>query len=174
VYGAHYDLDAGVCETDWALEGTTVAPEFIVSALANGVPRCFAVTAVSVEGYESLWSPLKDDTPRPDARNVVVYARQYQDAGSGFRFWQDLDADGRADANELGLPKSGSSVASFNSFIGGPSALSPPARKLSHASAGGQEWGRPKTKPPAFGAGGSVMCQMRSDQPVGFAAQSLA
>ena len=111
VYGAHYDLDAGVCETDWALEGTTVAPEFIVSALANGVPRCFAVTAVSVEGYESLWSPLKDDTPRPDARNVVVYARQYQDAGSGFRFWQDLDADGRADANELGLPKSGSSAA---------------------------------------------------------------
>lgn len=110
VYGAHYDLDAGACETDWALEGTTVAPEFIVSAITNGVPRCFAVTAVSVEGYESLWSPVKDDTPRPDARNVVVYARQYQDAGSGFRFWQDLDADGRADTDELGLPKSGSSV----------------------------------------------------------------
>lgn len=111
IYGAHYDLDAGVCETDWALEGTTVAPEFIVSAITNGVPRCFAVTAVSVEGYESLWSPVKDDTPRPDARNVVVYARQYQDAGSGFRFWQDLDGDGRADANELGLAKNGSSVA---------------------------------------------------------------
>ncbi|HVX88923.1 MAG TPA: hypothetical protein VG940_08360 [Gemmatimonadales bacterium] len=111
VYGAHYDLDAGVCESDWALEGTTVAPEFIVSAIANGVPRCFAVTAVSVEGYESLWSPVKDDTPRPDARNVVVYARQYQDAGAGFRFWQDLDADGRADPNELGLAKNGSSLA---------------------------------------------------------------
>ena len=111
VYGARYDLDAGVCETDWSLEGTTVAPEFIVSAITNGVPRCFAVTAVSVEGYESLWSPVKDDTPRPDARNVVVYARQYQDAGSGFRFWQDLDGDGQADANELGLAKSGSSVA---------------------------------------------------------------
>lgn len=111
VYGAHYDLDAGVCESDWALEGTTVAPEFIVSAIANGVPRCFAVTAVSVEGYESLWSPVKDDTPRPDARNVVVYAHQYQDAGAGFRFWQDLDADGRADPNELGLAKNGSSLA---------------------------------------------------------------
>lgn len=110
VYGAHYDLDAGVCETDWALEGTTVAPEFIVSAILNGVPRCFAVTAVSVEGYESLWSPVKDDTPRPDARNILVWARQAQDAGSGFRFWQDLDGDGRADANELGLAKSGSSV----------------------------------------------------------------
>jgi hypothetical protein len=110
VYGAHYDLDAGVCEDDWALEGTTVAPEFIVGAIANGVPRCFAVTAVSVEGYESLWSPIKDDTPRPDARNIVVYAHQYQDAGSGFRFWQDLDGDGRADGNELGLPKAGSNL----------------------------------------------------------------
>jgi len=109
VYGAHYDLDAGLCEDDWALEGTTVAPEFVVGAISNGVPRCFAVTAVSVEGYESLWSPVRDDTPRPDARNVIVYARQAQDAGSGFRFWQDLDLDGRADANELGLLKSGSS-----------------------------------------------------------------
>lgn len=110
VYGAHYDLDAGLCEDDWALEGTTVAPEFVVGAISNGVPRCFAVTAVSVEGYESLWSPVRDDTPRPDARNVIVHARQAQDAGSGFRFWQDLDLDGRADANELGLLKSGSST----------------------------------------------------------------
>ena len=110
VYSAHYDLDAGVCKTDWALEGTTVAPEFIAGALSNGVPRCFAVTAVSVEGYESLWSPIKDDTPRPDARNVLVYARQAQDAGSGFRFWQDLNADGLAQTGELGLLKSGSSA----------------------------------------------------------------
>ncbi|HET7042289.1 MAG TPA: hypothetical protein VFI13_09725, partial [Gemmatimonadales bacterium] len=110
VYSAHYDLDAGVCEDDWGLEGTTVAPEFIVGAMTNGVPRCFAVTAVSVEGYESLWSPVRDDTPRPDARNVLVYARQAQDAGSGFRFWQDLDADGLAEGNELGLLKSGSSA----------------------------------------------------------------
>ncbi|MEO6067234.1 MAG: hypothetical protein ABIQ41_04535, partial [Gemmatimonadales bacterium] len=110
VYSAHYDLDAGLCETDWGLEGTTVAPEFIVGVLTNGVPRCFAVTAVSIEGYESLWSPVKDDTPRPDARNVLVYSRQTQDAGSGFRFWQDLDLDGRADGNELGLAKSGLSL----------------------------------------------------------------
>ena len=110
IYGARYDLDAGLCQSDWALEGTTVAPEFLVGALSNGVPRCYAVTAVSVEGYESLWSPIRDDTPRPDARNVVIYARQAQDAGSGFRFWQDLDLDGRADANELGLGKSGSNL----------------------------------------------------------------
>jgi hypothetical protein len=103
IYTAHYDLDAGVCGTDWSLDGTTVAPEFLSGALTNGVPRCFAVTAVSVEGYESLWSPIKDDTPRPDARNIVIYAHQVQDAGSGFRFWQDLDADGHADDNEIGL-----------------------------------------------------------------------
>jgi hypothetical protein len=109
VYTAHYDLDAGVCGTDWSLDGTTVAPEFLSGALTNGVPRCFAVTAVSVEGYESLWSPIKDDTPRPDARNIVIYAHQAQDAGSGFRFWQDLDADGLADDNEVGLIKNGSS-----------------------------------------------------------------
>lgn len=108
VYSAHYDLDNGVCQNDWGLEGTTVAPEFVVGAISNGVPRCFAVTAVSIEGYESLWSPIKDDTPRPDARNVIVYARQAQDAGSGFRFWQDLNADGLAQGNELGLLKSGS------------------------------------------------------------------
>ena len=110
VYSAHYDLDAGVCQGDWSLEGTTVAPEFVAGALTNGVPRCFAVTAVSVEGYESLWSPIRDDTPRPDARNVLVYARQAQDAGSGFRFWQDLNADGLAQSGELGLLKSGSSA----------------------------------------------------------------
>jgi hypothetical protein len=115
VYGASYDLDAGLCEEDWGLEGTTVAPEFVVAALANGVPRCFAVTAVSIEGYESLWSPLQDDTPRPDARNVLVWARQEQDAGSALRFWQDLDFDGFADGNELGLLKSGlSATADFS------------------------------------------------------------
>lgn len=124
IYGAHYDLDAGLCESDWALEGTTVAPEFIVAALGNGIPRCFAVTAVSVEGYESLWSPVRDDTPRPDARNILVYARQAQDAGSGFRFWQDLDGDGRADGNELGLLKSGlSPTADFSVERTGDGAL---------------------------------------------------
>jgi hypothetical protein len=108
VYSAGYDLDQNLCGTDWSLEGTTVAPEFLVGALTNGVPRCFGVTAVSVEGYESLWSPLRNDTPRPDARNVVVYARQAQDAGSGFRFWRDLNHDGVADPGELGQVGSGS------------------------------------------------------------------
>ncbi len=109
VYSTSYDLDANRCGATWSLEGTTVAPEFVAGALANGVSRCFAVAAISVEGYESLWSPIRFDTPRPDARNIVLYARQVQDQGSGFRFWRDLDGDLGADPGELGLVVSGSS-----------------------------------------------------------------
>lgn len=108
VYSASYDLDAGLCGVNWSLEGTSVAPEFIAASLTNGVPRCFAVSAISIEGFESLWSPIRSDTPRPDARNVVLYARQFSDAGSGFRFWRDQDADGFADPSEIGLVESGS------------------------------------------------------------------
>lgn len=102
VYSTAYDLDFGDCGTSWMLEGTTVAPEFLASAMANGVPRCFGVTAVSREGYESLWSPLRQDTPRPDARNTLAFAYDEQQAQSGFRFWQDLNADGQAQGAELG------------------------------------------------------------------------
>lgn len=110
VYSASYDLDTDQCGADWQLEGTTVAPEFIVGALTNGAPRCFGVSAVSIEGFESLWAPVRSDTPRPDARNVVVYARQASATGSAFRFWQDANADGQAQAAELGLVKAGSSA----------------------------------------------------------------
>jgi hypothetical protein len=107
IYSATYDLDSGLCDTDWSLEGTTVAPEFLASALSNGSPRCFGVTAVSTEGYESLWSPLRQDTPRPDARNTLVFAFDENQAQSGFRFWQDLNADGNQQASELGLVVNG-------------------------------------------------------------------
>jgi hypothetical protein len=110
VYSTSYDLDQDLCGQTWSLEGTTVSPDFIASALTNGVSRCFGVSALSVEGYESLWSPLKHDTPRPDARNIVIYARQVQDAGSGFRFWRDLNSNGLADPGELGLIQNGSSA----------------------------------------------------------------
>ena len=102
IYSAAYDLDNGVCGTDWLLEGTTVGPEFLASAMANGVPRCFGVSAVSREGYESLWSPLWQDTPRPDARNTLAFAFDENQAQSGFRFWEDLNSDGRAQGAELG------------------------------------------------------------------------
>jgi len=108
IYSTSYNLDSGLCGTDWLLEGTTVAPEFLASALSNGVPRCFGVSAVSREGYESLWSPVRQDTPRPDARNTLVWAYDEKQAQSGFRFWQDVNADGRAQTSELGLVVNGS------------------------------------------------------------------
>jgi len=110
VYSTSYDLDQDLCGQAWSLEGSTVAPEFVAGALTNGVSRCFGVSAVSIEGFESLWSPIRSDTPRPDARNLLLYARQAQDPGSGFRFWRDLDGDSFADASELGLVQPGSAV----------------------------------------------------------------
>jgi hypothetical protein len=107
IYSTAYDLDTGLCGTSWLLEGTTVAPEFLASAMSNGVPRCFGVSAVSREGYESLWSPLRQDTPRPDARNTLVFAYDEDTTRSGFRFWQDVNSDGRAQASELGRVQSG-------------------------------------------------------------------
>ena len=107
IYSTDYDLDTTLCGTNWVLEGTTVAPEFLASAMTNGVPRCFGVSAVSREGYESLWSPLRQDTPRPDARNTLVFAYEENQPQSGFRFWQDANADGRAQSSELGLIQNG-------------------------------------------------------------------
>jgi hypothetical protein len=103
VYSAGYDLDQGVCRSDWVVEGTTVSDEFLVTLITNGVPRCFGVSAISVEGVESDWSPLWQDTPRPDARNVLVYADAQNATQSGFRFWQDANNDGAAQPTELGI-----------------------------------------------------------------------
>jgi fibronectin type 3 domain-containing protein len=101
VYSAPYDLDQDRCG-DWALEGTTVAPEFISGALPNGVPRCFGVSAQTIEGFESLWSPIRDDTPRFESRNVALYAPDVNAAQASFRFWRDADADAQVDDAELG------------------------------------------------------------------------
>ena len=111
VYSTTYNIDTDptTCGSSFTLEGTTVAPEFVVGALSNGVPRCFAVTAISVDGFESDRSPLRGDTPRPDARNVALFARQTQTAESGFRFWDDLNGDGQVQSDELGLVRDGSS-----------------------------------------------------------------
>ncbi len=86
VYSASYSLDANLCGEHWFLEGTTVAPRFLAAALTNGVPRCFAVSAESIEGWESLWSPVHHDTPRYDARNVLMWAHAVDPSRSGFRF----------------------------------------------------------------------------------------
>jgi hypothetical protein len=98
------------CSNSWRLEGTTVAPEFLVGALNNGVSRCFAVSAVSIDGAESGLSGARADTPRPDSRNLVLFARQVQDAESGFRFWDDLNGDGLTQGPEVGLVRPGSAA----------------------------------------------------------------
>ncbi|MFL5401643.1 MAG: hypothetical protein ACJ8BF_02370 [Gemmatimonadales bacterium] len=108
VFSTTYDLDNDVCGP-WGLEGTTVAPEFIVGALANGVPRCFSVSAVSVNGAESARSQISTDTPRPDSRNVVVYPVQTRTDSSGFRFWDD-DGDGQIEEGELGRVRPGNAT----------------------------------------------------------------
>jgi len=108
IYSSSFQIETTACGTSWRLEGTTVAPEFLVGALTNGVSRCFVVTAVSVDGAESAFSGSRADTPRPDSRNVILFARQEQDAESGFRFWDDLDGDGRSQDDELGLVRNGS------------------------------------------------------------------
>src|SRR6266516_2524705 len=108
VYSASYDLNHGSCLTDWAIEGTTVAHVFLAGQLPNGVPRCFATSAISRDGLESDWSPLWQDTPRPDARNVLVWPFQAQADSSGFRFWSDANSDGIGQSGELGLIQNGS------------------------------------------------------------------
>jgi hypothetical protein len=110
VFSTPFNPDTGLClNTGWVLEGTTVAPEFIAGALVNGAPRCFGVSAVSIEGFESLWSPIVDDTPRPDAHNIAIDATQFDPAQSGFRFWRDQNADGLVQDPELGLILPGAS-----------------------------------------------------------------
>ncbi len=111
VYSAGYDIDSSLCGVHWTLEGTTVSSSFLVSNLNNGIPRCYAVAAISVEGYESLWSPLRNDTPRPDAYNVVLKALDADSTTAGFRFWLDGNGDHLVNTGELGVVMNGSSAA---------------------------------------------------------------
>ena len=88
VYSALWNATSIRCE-QWSLEGTTVSDAFLVSNLPNGVTRCFAVSAVSRNGQESVWSATRQDTPRYDARNVLVYARDVRADSAGFSFYDE-------------------------------------------------------------------------------------
>lgn len=124
VYSSSYDLDNDLCGTSWTLEGTTIAPSFLSGALVNGSPRCFGVSAITIEGIESLWSPLRYDTPRPDARNQIVYTTAANALASGFRFFLDGNGDGQASPLELGLISSGGSASvDFNLTAGAGTSL---------------------------------------------------
>jgi len=89
VYSTPYSLDSGKCDdASWVLEGSTVSEDFLVTGLANGAPRCFDVSTVSLDGHESAWGTPRHDTPRYDARNVIVDAQQVALSTSGFRFYE--------------------------------------------------------------------------------------
>jgi hypothetical protein len=112
VYSTPRNIDApgtDGCDPSWRIEGTTVAPEFLVGALLNGVPRCFAVSAVNLDGAESGRSTNWFDTPRPDSRNQVIYPIQVDSDSSGFRFWDD-DGDNVVEAGELGRVRPGTAT----------------------------------------------------------------
>jgi hypothetical protein len=115
IYSTSYNLDTDQCGTSWQVEGTTVAPEFLVGALTNGVSRCFSVSSVSVDGAESNRSQARADTPRPDSRNQLVYAVQVNSDSSGFRFWED-DGDNIVQAGELGRTRQGT-LANIDFFV---------------------------------------------------------
>jgi hypothetical protein len=113
VYSTSFDIEAPAgtdgCGTSWRLEGTTVAPEFLVGAMVNGVSRCFSVSAVSIDGAESNRSSTQFDTPRPDSRNQVLFSIQQNPDSSGFRFWDD-DGDNVVEDGELGRVRDGTST----------------------------------------------------------------
>jgi len=88
VYSGAFDAAHSVCNS-WNLEGSTVSDAFLVANLANGVTRCYAVSAVSRDGHESSWSSATHDTPRYDARNVLVYSHDIRTDSSGFLFYDE-------------------------------------------------------------------------------------
>lgn len=103
VYSTVYSASANACDDHlWVLEGTTISEDFISTGLTNGVRYCFAVSAVSRDGHESLFSTPRDDTPRYDSRNVILDAFQVTPATSGFDFY-DPNASAR-----FGIVTSGS------------------------------------------------------------------
>jgi len=110
VYSTAYDLDSNLCGTGWSLEGTTVSSSFLAGNLSNGRPLCFAVSAISIEGYESLWSPLRNDTPRPDGRNILLTAVDADSTKAAFRFWLDANGNRVVNPGELALVLNGAST----------------------------------------------------------------
>lgn len=86
VYSSSYSPAKGVCEAPWYFEGSTVSDAFLVANMANGVSRCFAVSAISDEGKESTWSNARLDTPRSDAKSVLVYIGTAKPDSAAFIF----------------------------------------------------------------------------------------
>jgi hypothetical protein len=106
VYSSGYSSAQSACILPWYFEGSTVSDAFLVGNLTNGTSRCFAVSAISVDGHESIWSNARLDTPRLDARSVLVYVAEARSDSAAFVFSDQLakrfgivSATTRADAD---------------------------------------------------------------------------
>jgi hypothetical protein len=86
IYSTAWTASQGCVESSWSLEGTTVSDGFVARNLPNGTTRCFAVSAISRDGHESVWSNVREDTPRFDARSIVLDAQDTRRLSSGFVF----------------------------------------------------------------------------------------
>jgi len=86
IYSTSVTATRACDQAAWSLEGTTVSDGFVSRNLPNGVTRCFAVSAISRDGHESLWSGVREDTPRFDARSIVLDASDVRRGSSGFVF----------------------------------------------------------------------------------------
>ena len=94
VYSTVYHASQNLCDTQWVLEGTTVSEDFIASGLPNGQPRCFDVSAISIDGHESDWPTPIAIAPSASAGDVVVFASQDSLARSGVAFSPTTSARG--------------------------------------------------------------------------------
>lgn len=86
VYSSSYSAATSTCIEPWFFEGSTASDAFIAGNLTNGISRCYAVTAISVDGHESTWSNARLDTPRQDARSILVYVAETRADSAAFVF----------------------------------------------------------------------------------------
>lgn len=86
VYSSDYSSAKGTCEEPWFFEGSTVSDAFLVGNLTNGISRCYAVSAISLDGHESTWSNARLDTPRLDAQGALVYVTETRPDSAAFVF----------------------------------------------------------------------------------------
>src|SRR5881409_10697 len=73
VYSSDYNLGQNLC-VNWTLEGTSVSREFLAAQLPYGGPQALVPQRIDRRHAEAARHPVWLDTPRPDARNVLVWA----------------------------------------------------------------------------------------------------
>lgn len=89
VYSSAYNAAQNRCVEPWYFEGSTVADAFLAGNVPNGESRCYAVSAISIYGNESVWSNFRRDTPRMDARSAIVYTAEFKADSAAFVFHEE-------------------------------------------------------------------------------------